>query len=330
MGKCRDLNGSVVKTVVLGISLGESTLENREQLAAEALKNAKVQKAILAALRNEAETLISANLSGKPLNGAAARSFLGPIAKAAQPALIEQIKKQKEYAEASAGLKKLKCAFDEAPIGAFIDDNKTLLVIVGVLVGASGAVVLYHFRAGDIPAKGLSALTNLAAKKIAIGDVSFGVKGLDFEPSKRNISGAATFSAGKAKSIKTTFTVKTAIKAGNLNALSVSDNVVVSLSDSTKLSAKAALGLEDSKPTYDMVLKISYKHDAFKLDLSAYTRGIGIEQTIGTRAKAGVDFDSSRVLGWGSRTSVEATATMATTPSGSGSGSIQIGLSGTF
>jgi hypothetical protein len=79
-----------------------------------------------------------------------------------------------------------------------------------------------------------------------------------------------------------------------------------------------------------MVMKISHKHDAFKLDLSAYTKGIGIEQTIGTRAKAGVDFDSSRVLGWGSRTSVEATATMATTPSGRGSGSIQFGLSGTF
>ena len=190
--------------------------------------------------------------------------------------------------------------------------------------------VLIPFRTGDIPAKGLSALTNLAAKKIPIGDVTFGVSGIAFEPSKRNVSGAATFNAGKAKSIKTSFTVKTAIKVGSLQALPISDKVVVSLSDSTKLSATAALGLEDSKPAYDMVMKISHKHDAFNVDLLANTSGIGIEQTIGTRAKAGVDFDSSRVLGGGSRTSIEATATMATTPSGRGSGSIQFGLSGTF
>lgn len=63
MGECRDLKGSAVRSVVLGIRLTNATVLNRDKIAEEVLKSEKVKKAIHEAFRKQAGALTKASLT---------------------------------------------------------------------------------------------------------------------------------------------------------------------------------------------------------------------------------------------------------------------------
>jgi hypothetical protein len=335
MGECRDLKGSVVRSVVLGIRLVGATVRNRDQIAKEALENKKVQKAIHDAFRKQAGAMINASLTGETLDGKAAKTFVESIAKAAHPHAAGAVKKQKEYAEASQGLKDLKCAFDETPVGIFVNKNKTWLIIAGVVVAAGGAVAMYLTKSGDVPAKGLTFITEQAAKKIEVGAVTFGVKDLDFVPTKQNVKGTVEVSMGSLETAKVNFDLRSAVKGGTLEELSLSETVVVPLSKQTKLTGKAGIGMKERKPTYDLALAVKHSDKGFTLDVAGYLKGVGTEQTFGAKATAGYRIDTSRLLGPKSRTTIGATGNIeATRASGRDrfqmGGGVNVGLTATF
>lgn len=335
MGECRDLKGSAVRSVVLGIRLANATLHNREKIAEETLKSEKVQKAIHEAFRKQAGSLVKASLSGQTLDGAAARSFIGPIGEAARPKALKEVQQQKAYRDAATGLRTLKCSFDSTPVGVFVDKNKTWLIIAGVVVGAGSAVAMYRTRSGDVPAKAMAAITELAAKKIEVGNVTFDVKGLEFVPSKEDAKGTVGVTMGPLEAVHTRFELSAAVKGGKLEELSVSDSLVVPLTDHTKLTAKASVGLRDNSPTYDMALVVKRKHNGFTLDVTAYAAGVGPELTVGAKASAGYQLDTARILGTGSRTTLGATGSLqakranGSAPFGS-SAAVNVGLTATF
>ena len=210
MGKCRDLKGSAVRSVVLGIRLANASVRNRDSIAKDVLETKKVKDAIHKAFREQAGTLIKTSLSGETLDGAAARALLGPIAKAANPEAMKRVKMQKEYKEAAAGLRELKCSFDATPVGVFVNENKTWLIIAGVVVGAGSAAAMYWARSGDVPAKAMAMITELAAKEIEIGNVTFDVTGVNFVPSKGDVAGTVGATMGPLKAVHTRFQLSSA------------------------------------------------------------------------------------------------------------------------
>jgi len=338
MGECRNLRGSTTRSVVLGIRLAGATVLNRDEIAEKALNDEKVQKALHEAFRDQARAMTEASLSGKALDGPAAKAFMKPMQKAAVPAILNQVKKQKEYTEAARGLNELKCEFNATPVGVFVDENKTWLIISGVVLSAGGIVAMYHAKSGDVPAKGLAMVTNLAANKIEIGDVTFGVAGVEFKPSTQSFQGTASVAIGdlKVAKVKSKFELKAVVKAGNLQELVATDTVIVPLADNTGLNAKASVGVKENQPTYEMALTVKHNPaSGLTLDVTAFMKGLGPAQTIGGKATAGYQLNTSRVLGPQSRTTLGATGSVQATRPGVMSqfqpeGALTIGLTATF
>jgi hypothetical protein len=338
MGVCRDLKGSAVRSVVLGIRLTAATIANRDEIANKVLADPEVRKALHDAFRKEAGLLTENSLAGKALDGAAAKRFLLPIRGAAGPAAVTEVKKQPEFHEARQGLQKLKCAFDATPVGIFVNDNKTWLIIVGIVMGAGGAAAMYRARSGDVPAKGMTMLTNMLAEKIEVGEVTFSLKGVEFKPSARDVKGKIGVEMGDLKSVKLKQNLEIAavVKAGSLQELMLSDTLVVPLADATKLSAKAAVGMKDSQPAYEMALTVKQApNKGLVLDVTAYYKGLGPSQTLGAAASAGYRINTSRILGPQSHTTLGATGKVEATRPGAAlpfetSGSMTVGLTATF
>jgi hypothetical protein len=335
MGQCSDLKGSAVRSVVLGIRLVGATAKNRDDIAEETLKSEKVQKAIHEAFRKQAGNLVKASLTGQALDSAVTLGLMGPIGKAAQPEAMKEVKKQKEYREAAVGLKNLKCAFDKTPVGVFVDENKTWLIIAGVVVGVGSAAAMYMSKSGDLPAKGLTAITGLAAKKFEVGNVTFGAKDLEFEPSKQNVKGTLGVTMGKLSPVKTEFKMGAAVKGGTLEEISFSDTVIVPLTDHTKLTATAGVGMKTNLPTYNMALAMKHGKEGLTLDVTAYVKGIGPETILGVKSNAGYRVDTSGLLGKGSYTTIGASGGLEAkqaTPAApfETSGTLNIGLTATF
>lgn len=335
MSECRDLKGSAVRSIVLGFRLVGATVRDREAIAEEVLNSEKVQKAIHEAFRKQAGLLIKASLSGQSLDAKAAKGLVEPIGKAAQPQVVNEVKKQKAYQDAALSLKTLKCSFDRTPVGVFIDKNTTWLIIAGVVLGAGSAAAMYLTRSGDVPAKGLAEITNLAAKKIEVGAITFGVKGVEFVPSEQAVKGNVSVGMGSLETVKARFELSAAVKGGALEAFSLSEAVIVPLSDDTRLTAKAGVGLREQKPTYDMALAVRHARNGFTLDVTAYTKGAGSALTVGGKATAGYRVDSTRVLGPGSRTTIGATAGVEATRANANApfqttGMVNVGLTATF
>lgn len=337
MGQCRDLKGSAVKSVVLGIKLVGASAASREQIAEEVLADKKVQKALHDTFKKEVATITEARLTGASLDAAMAKQFIKPIQKAATPLAINQIKKQAEYTEFRSGLTNLKCAFDSTPMGVFIDEQKTWLIIAGVVIGAAGVVGMYKFKSGDIPAKGLALLTNNLADTVELGSFKLGLSGIDLEPSTRSGKGKLKLEIGKLKSVKVkqTLELSAAVKAGSLTEVMANETVVVPLAPSIQMKAQAAAGIKDNQLAYKMALTMKHNPGGgMTLGLSAYSEGSGSTYKHGVKATAGKTLDTSRILGPQSRTTLGATGKVETSRSaGSGyqtSGLLTVGLTATF
>jgi hypothetical protein len=338
MGECRDLKGSAVHSVVLAIRLVGATASNREQLVAGILADSKVTKALHEAFLQQANHLTQARLTGKTPDASVAKALLQPLANAAGPAALREVRNQPEYQEAERGLRDLKCAFDATPVGVFIDENQTVLIIAGVVLGAAGAVTMYHARAGDVPARALTEITNRAASSIDIGQVKLGISGVEFKPSTQSVKGTARLELGSLKlhGVKTAFELKSAVEAGKLQALSVSDTVVVPLAPSTQLKARAGVGVMDMRPTYDLALTVKHSPTSgLTLDVTAYAKGLGQAQTLGGKATAGYQMTGNSLFGPRSTTHIGATGKVeATRPGGNTpfrtESSLFLGLTATF
>lgn len=308
MGRCSDLKGSAVKSVVLGIRLANAAYRNHESIAREVLESPKVREAIHEAFREQAGSLIEASLAGEALSGAAAQAFIAPIAESAHPKAVQQVKNLKEYKEAKAGLKRLKCSYDAAPIGVFVDNNKTWLIIAGALVGVGSVAAMYKTRAGDVPAKAMAMIAGVAASDIEVGNVTFDVTGVNFKPSTREAGGSLGVTMGPVKAIHSKFEMSAGFKGKKLQEFKLSDSLVMPLGDHTTLTGKASAGLKDDTPAFDMALVAKYKRDRFTLEVTAYGSLEGSKQTGGLKATAAYKVKSAeRILGPRSQATLGAT-----------------------
>ncbi|MEM6483568.1 MAG: hypothetical protein AAF662_01095 [Pseudomonadota bacterium] len=312
MSSCKDLKGSAARSVVLGIRLVGATAANREAIAEQVLGSSAVQEALKTTFFSHAAQLTDAKLRGVALDGAAAKSFLKPLQKSASPKALSALKAQQEFKAARSGLAQLKCSFQKTPVGVFVDDNKTWLIIIGAVVGAAGTVAMYRMKSGDVPAYGLATLLNNTADKIELGSATLGVKDIEFKPSDRSAKGKLTLDLSKLHSVKIKQKLEMAatVKAGSLKELTVSESVVVPLAPSLQLAGKSTVGLRENTLAFDTALVVTKSMDGgMKISVSAYNKGqLGQAHTYGVKAELAAPVNTAPVFGHGARGRVGASA----------------------
>ncbi len=180
MGKqCSDVLDIVPETVVLAFDITGITDPKGAKRVAE---SKEVTDAIRKELAAKGKKLIEKHFSGKEITEKDAIDML----KGAGSKLLDNRKKEVE--------KRLKCAYENSPLGVWIDKNEWVLyVFVPLVIGAAagGAAWMYHAKTGDIPAGMAASMANV--KKTwdisKLGKISIGTEGVKFVPSKREVAG---------------------------------------------------------------------------------------------------------------------------------------------
>lgn len=296
MSQCKDVP-TRVKSVIFMIRLaGDVTNE----VAAEILAKDKVKKAIDEAFRAEAARIVGAQLSGEPLDGATASKILSPIKKTVDKEREKALKAKGDYKKLERDIKQLKCTWEASPVGAFINEKKTMLIVVGAIAAVGSAAVMYQTKSGDLPAKGLSALTELAASKFELGNATVGVKGVTFVPSKREVGGTLGTELKGAKGIKTSFAIRAVVSGKTLKELKLSESFVVPVSPTTRLVGSGAVGQKDGKDIMELGVGVKYSRGGLDVSVTAFSNKGGGSHAVGTKASVGVISDTERLFGKGS------------------------------
>ena len=140
---------------------------------------------------------------GKSLSLGAPFSKMGSAAAGVlQKPATNEIKNSGKFKKLETSLTQTKCAFDNTPVGAFVNENKTQLIIVGAVAAIAGGVAMYYTKSGDVPAKALKLLPELSL--LTLGAVDLSVKNLAFKPSEQKV-GADVKASGKWTNVKANF-----------------------------------------------------------------------------------------------------------------------------
>ncbi|WMS44111.1 hypothetical protein RDV64_06895 [Acuticoccus sp. MNP-M23] len=172
---CRDILAIVPETAVLAFDVVGWTDPDGPRRMANAQE---VRKAIDAELTKQAEALHKKHFAGKTVTQEDAVKLLMTVPK-------EILDKQKKEAG-----ERLKCAYQESPLGVWLDRNSWVLyVFAPIVVGAAGTI-MYVARTGDQPA---SWATGMAKTKKSfttkhLGTVTLGTNKVTFVPSTRSLS----------------------------------------------------------------------------------------------------------------------------------------------
>lgn len=179
MGKqCADVLDVIPETVVLAFDITGIT---DPKDAARIARSKEVSKAMEKALAEKGKELIKKHFDGKEVSEDDALDML----KGAGSKLLDNRKKDLE--------KRLKCAYENSPLGVWIDKNNWVLyVFVPLLVGAVAGAGTYMFvaKTGDTPAGWAASLaSNQKFEVTKLGKITLSTNKIELQPSRTVISG---------------------------------------------------------------------------------------------------------------------------------------------
>lgn len=236
--QCISLKEASVQTVTLAFDLFDAAVLSSPQLLIKVLEDKAVQEAIKNGLQAAGKQLMTDQEAGKPVEFGGTMAMLTRAAAtsmkpAAQKTAIAEIKKTREYQQFDAGLKEFKCAFEQSPVGVFVEKHKGLLIVVGAVGALAGGVAMYYAKAGDMPAKGFSFLSKL--KPVKLGAISLHADKVVFKPSDRKID--VTLDAkGNWESVKANLELSSSFKNDALVGAGAKSQVVVTLNPKTSVT----------------------------------------------------------------------------------------------
>lgn len=176
MGKvCADVLDVIPETVVLAFDVTGIT---DPADAARVARSREVQKAMEKALAEKGKELIKKHYGGKEVTQDDALEML----KSAGSKVLDNRKKDLE--------KRLKCAYENSPLGAWIDRNTWVLyVFVPLLVGGAGTY-MYVAKTGDTPAGWAASMASQQKFEVTkLGKIEIGTGDVKLVPSKTVIAG---------------------------------------------------------------------------------------------------------------------------------------------
>lgn len=189
--QCSDFGTAATRTVTLAFRLVGDTATNIGSL----LEDRRLQEAIAGALRTEAETIMreqnalaSGQAEASPVGGGdAAMRLLGAVAgsEAVRNRARLRLENSAPYRRLSRSLNEFQCAFDQTPVGVFVNDNQTWLIVTGAVGAIAASAAMYYFESGDLPAQAVNLLDDTTL--IKLGRIELGTGNVSFTPSERRI-----------------------------------------------------------------------------------------------------------------------------------------------
>lgn len=311
--QCPTFSAAANKTVAVAIELVGGAAASSPQLAVKILEDKGVQDAVAKALKEVADQMLKEQQAGKSIDAdAAMKQLKDAMSKTVEKPLTESAKKavqaMPEYQRLQMALKQFGCAFDKTPVGAFVNKNGTLLVIVGAVGAIAGGVGMYFAKAGDVPAEAFSLLPKLTP--IKIGAITLTASKLDFKPSERKIDVDLT-AAGEWKAVKASLELGASFANDQLTGARGKAELTYQLDPRTIAVAKAngawKLGEAGKPTTYSgggslgLVFKLSERAN---LGFSLYGTHETGEASRSTKGGGNLDFTLKRPFGKGTNLTI--------------------------
>ena len=252
----------------------------------EALQSKAVQDAIKNALDQQAKKLLAAQTSPKPADPKLAETVAKNLGEATFTAVSKEVQRAIEQ---SSGVKKLQedakqvlKNFECSPVGVWVNQNRTLVYVVGAVLALAGGAAMYFTKSGDDVAKFVEG----KGKTFKLGTIEIKGQLTQFKPSSQTV-GVEVGASGNWKWLKADLKIAgTAV--GTDGKVTADGKIVVPLSG--QLSAvtfgKIDLGrlpnspeprqlqLSQQAPTlsrfnYSAAAGLTFKNDSLSLELLA-------------------------------------------------------------
>ncbi|GAB5378118.1 MAG: hypothetical protein AcusKO_45800 [Acuticoccus sp.] len=254
--KCRELLDIVPETAVLAFDVvGWSKPADAQRIAA----SKTIQQEINKALTKEATALAKKHFKGDKVSQEDAVKFLKTVPKP----LLDAQKKEAE--------KRLKCAFNESPIGVWLDKNSWILwVFVPIVVGGAGTY-MYVAKTGDLPA---SWATSMAKTKKSfdtkhLGKITLGTHDVTFVPSERKISVLA-FGEMKWERLAVKLTLGGGVSDGSVSSGAMGLDVSAKISKGWSISADTQVTNQEGAWGGASSVGFAYKGTGAASDMSLF------------------------------------------------------------
>jgi hypothetical protein len=184
--QCHAVMDSTKRLVGAAIDLGKHELGTLTPARIlQFVESKPVQDALEALLKKEADALIAEQKKGGALK-LDAPGLLKKAGEATGKALSEEyirvLKSSPHFKKMEDAAEQVVDDFNCSPTGVFLDENKTVLVIVGAVLAVGGATALYAAKIGNWLASPIEGLS----KKVKVGSFILEGKVVKFQPEGRD------------------------------------------------------------------------------------------------------------------------------------------------
>ncbi|MEL6330925.1 MAG: hypothetical protein AAFR38_14865 [Planctomycetota bacterium] len=245
--QCADFGVAAHRTVELAFEFVGGTARDIPQL----LTRPSVMNAIQRALQEEAQKIMreqSASGGGEQINGVEAARRLGEAvvgSSRVRDQVLSQAQQSPEYQRLRRSIRELGCAFDNSPVGVFVDNNSTWLIIVGAVGAIGGAAAMYYFEAGDTPAQAFSFASNQELLKV--GSISVSTGEIEFVPSERRVRAGIAANA-EFSNVQASLRLQAGFTRDELTSAGGSARIVTDLRRTTRVTAEASASFTRAQP----------------------------------------------------------------------------------
>jgi hypothetical protein len=225
-----DLGDALSEVVIVAFDLAGSTAKNLPSLLDQSLQSAAVQQAIKEGLQTFAMKKVASGTTA--VTDDETKELLKLLEKVGGKvgdALSDDIKKTPEYKRLESKIKALEKTLATSPMGVWVDNNKGLVLVVGIGIAFGSAATLYLTKTGgpvvDLP---ISLLKEKPFQLFKVGGFTMKGQLLEFKPDKQ-ILGAGFLATQKWEKIELSF--KIGIIAAGDHVKEVNGQAVVKSND---------------------------------------------------------------------------------------------------
>lgn len=221
--KCKSVLDVAPETVILAFDVVGWTETTDPKRVLEART---VREEIEKALGEKAKELHKKHTAGKEITQEDAIEVLKTIPK---PIIDKQT---------SEATDRLKCAFQQSPVGVWLDRNSWVLYVVVPLIAVGAGAYMYSAKVGDQPASWAASMakTKGSIKISKRGKIELGLEKVSFVPSKREIS-AAGYSELQLERVKVRFSIEGQLVDGALKKQGLGLSMRTKLTDNVGFHA---------------------------------------------------------------------------------------------
>ena len=207
-GPKTDLGDALSEVVIVAFDLAGTTAKNLPSLLDQSLQSASVQQAIREGLQTFAMKKVASGTT--TVTDDETKQLLALLEKVGGKvgdALSDDIKKTPEYKRLEGKIKALEKTIASSPMGVWVDNNKGLVLVVGIGIAFGSAATLYLTKTGgpvvDLP---ISQLKEKPFQLFKVGGFTMKGQLLEFKPDKQTV-GAGILATQKWEKIELSFKI---------------------------------------------------------------------------------------------------------------------------